>query len=72
MNKIDGIVMGSTAPYLLNMWVRFRDDTYEPWTHGEEALKEFTTWINTISPHIKFTVKYSREGIRVSGQFYIC
>lgn len=69
MNKIDGMVMGSTAPYLHNLWIRFRDDTYEPWTHGEAALNEFTTWINTISPHIKFTVKYSREGIEFLDNF---
>ena len=32
MNKIDGMVMGSTAPYLPNLWVRFCDDTYM--SHG--------------------------------------
>ena len=63
MNKIDKMVMGAEAPYNPNCWDRYQDDTFEPWTHGENALLEFTTWLNSISPDIKFTIKYSKEGI---------
>ena len=69
MNHFDKLINSEDAPYKLNLWARFRDDTYEPWTHGEEALHTFTTWMNTLSPSIKFTVKYSREGIEFLNTF---
>ena len=45
------------------VWWRYIDDIFLVWEHGEEKLLEFIEYLNSISPHIKFTFKYSRESI---------
>ena len=37
------------------IWLRFIDDIFIIWTHGEDNLKEFITYLNGIHPTIKFT-----------------
>ena len=38
------------------IWLRFIDDIFFLWTHGEEALLRFFTYANTHHPTIKFTM----------------
>ena len=58
MGKIDELACrgGDIRP---NLWWRYRDDVFEVWTHGEEKLREFTDYINTLYPTIKFTIVFS-------------
>ena len=37
------------------IWMRFIDDIFMIWTHGEDKLDEFITYLNSIHPTIKFT-----------------
>ena len=37
------------------IWLRFIDDIFMTWTHGEDNLTEFITYLNRIHPTIKFT-----------------
>ena len=73
MSHIDNIVHSNKNPIFsletfLN-WVRFRDDIYMPWTLGEEKLLKFFSWLNTLSEHLKFEIKYSREGVEYLETF---
>ena len=45
------------------VWKRFIDDVFCIWTHGVEAFKEFTKYLNSIHPSIKFTYEFSEEKI---------
>ena len=36
------------------IWLRFTDDIFMIWTHGEDTLTEFITYLNGIHPTIKF------------------
>ena len=40
---------------------KFIDDIFIIWTHGEEALVEFITYLNSLHPSIKFTHEYSHS-----------
>ena len=46
------------------VWMRFNDDVFFIWTHGEEKLKLFINFLNSSHDNIKFTSEYSRETIR--------
>ena len=37
-------------------WLRFIDDLFIIWPHGEEELEKFNTFINSHHPTIKFTI----------------
>ena len=50
-------------------WGRFRDDIYIPWVGSIEELMEFVVWLNSIHPSLKFTVKYSRDGVEYLDLF---
>ena len=70
MNKINKRVMSSEAPYKPSIWTVFRDDCYDAWMHGEEALHEFTEWLNTLHPTIKFKLEqYSKDGVEYLDTF---
>ena len=45
------------------VWMRFIDDNFFIWTHGEENLKLFINYLNSSHDTIKFTSEYSRETI---------
>ena len=49
MSYIDKIAV-TQGPYRPNNWWRFRDDIFDLWPHGFEALHEFTDFINNIYP----------------------
>ena len=41
------------------LWLRYIDDILMVWTHGEEKLDNFITYLNNIHPTIKFTMERS-------------
>ena len=43
------------------IWLRFIDDIFMIWTHGENKLLEFIKYLNSIHPSIKFTHEFSNE-----------
>ena len=45
------------------LWLRFIDDIFMIWTHGEDALTEFIEYLNGIHPTIKFTHEVSPTSI---------
>ena len=45
------------------IWLRFIDDIFMIWTHGEGRLDEFITYLNSIHPTIKFTHESSTTQI---------
>ena len=49
------------------VWMRFIDDGFFIWTHGEENLKLFINYLNSSHDSIKFTSEYFRETIRFLG-----
>ena len=49
---------GAMKPML---WWRYRDDVFEVWTHGLPKLLEFTDYINSLYPTIKFELVYSEH-----------
>ena len=65
MSAIDNIVMSDKNPCKQPLiWARFRDDIWDPWVWGEDELKKFTNWLNTLYPTIKFELVYKiGEGI---------
>jgi len=53
---------GSLKPLL---WQRYRDDTFDHWTQGLPKLLEFTAYINSLYPTIKFELVYSESFLHV-------
>ena len=56
-NAISGY---ADKPYL---WYRYIDDIFMVWTHGEDKLNNFITYLNNIRPTIKFTSEHSTTSI---------
>ena len=48
-----------------NLWWRYRDDIFDLWTQGQSKLIEFTEFINSLYPTIKFTLVYSPTSLNV-------
>ena len=48
-----------------NLWWRYRDDVFDIWTQGLEKLLEFTNYINSLYPTIKFELIYSETSLNV-------
>ena len=46
-------------------WLRFIDDIFMIWTHGEDKLQEFITYLNGIHKTIKFTHEFSQSQINL-------
>ena len=42
-------------------WVRYVDDTFVVWSHGEEELGRFLLHINSIHPQIQFAMETERD-----------
>ena len=49
----------------LNLWWRYRDDIFDLWTLGHAELLEFTQYINSLYPTIKFTLVHSPTSLDV-------
>ena len=60
MTKVDQVAT-SEGPYKPEYWYRFRDDVFDIWTHGAEALFEFTDFLNLIGDKIKMEDKPSTK-----------
>ena len=45
------------------IWWRYIDDIFLLWTHGEEKLNDFITYLNNLQPTIKFTSSFSYNEI---------
>ena len=45
------------------IWLRFIEDIFMIWTHGEDKSEEFITYLNGIHPTIKFTSEQSYTNI---------
>ena len=41
--------------------LRYIDDIFFVWTHGEEKLDDFLSCLNEFHPNLKFTYEYSTE-----------
>ena len=48
-----------------NLWWRYRDDNFDLWTQGTTKLREFTDFINSLYPTIKFTMVSSEISLNV-------
>ena len=49
----DSKMKGEIKP---NLWWRYRDDIFDLWTQGPVKLNEFTEFINSLYPTIKFAL----------------
>jgi hypothetical protein len=47
----------ASACFRPKVWLRYVDDIFAVWSHGETKLDEFTQYLNTISPNIKLTTE---------------
>ena len=47
----------------LRVWWSFIDDIFAIWTHGEQALQNFTESLDRYHPTIKFTADWSAEKV---------
>ena len=45
------------------IWLRYIDDVFFIWSHGEEMLQLFLTDLHNYNPHIKFTYEFNKEHI---------
>ena len=45
------------------VWLRYIDDIFFVWTHGEEKLHDFLSCLNVFHPNLKFTYEYSTDRI---------
>ena len=45
------------------IWLRFIDDIFLIWNHGEAELKKILEYLNNIHDKIKFTHEFSKESI---------
>ena len=45
------------------IYLRYIDDVFIIWQHGEDKLKEFFKHVNSSSEHIKFTTEQSTKEI---------
>ena len=52
-----------TYPLQPIIWVRFLDDCFGIWTHGQEELDKFLTYLNGCHDHIKFTLESSTSSV---------
>ena len=53
------------AEYQPQKWLRFIDDVFIIWSHGQEKLEEFLAYINELHETIKFTAEYSLSLIHI-------
>ena len=53
----------ATQVFKLRVWLRYIDDIFFVWTHGEEKLHDFLNGLNEFNPSLKFTYEYSTQRI---------
>ena len=72
MNRIDIEVNEGThwpKEHRPLIWIRFRDDVFVLWTHGQHLLDKFLEWLNTLLPGILFTKVQSSQGVSFLNTF---
>ena len=74
MDKVDQVVNNPESPpnptkIRPDFWGRLRDDILMIWTGTIEELMIFMAWLNSIWPSLKFTYKYSTEGVEFLNLF---
>ena len=62
MDKIEKDFL-QTQKYQPLVWLRYIDDIFFIWNHGEENLKVFMNHFNNFHPNIKFTYDSSKESV---------
>ena len=62
MTRLEERLLDASAEKPL-VWMRFIDDVFFIWTHGEEKLKSFINHLNTSHETIKFASEQSRDSI---------
>lgn len=50
-----------TAAFKPKLWLRYVDDTFVIWQHGETHLNNFLDHLNTLHPKIKFTMEVETD-----------
>ena len=50
-------------PHSPLIWWRYIGDIFLLWTHGEDKLNDFITYLNNLQPTIKFTSSFSYHEI---------
>ena len=50
-----------TAPLPPRLWLRYVDDTFVIWSHGQDELQRFHEHLNGQHPNIKFTIEHEKE-----------
>ena len=58
MEQLEKVAI-STAPQPPSLWLRYMDDTFT--VLHEYDVEKFTEHINSIYPHIKFTIKPEKD-----------
>ena len=53
----------ATQVFKARVWLRYIDDIFFVWTHGEEKLHDFFNGLNEFNPSLKFTYEYSTQRI---------
>ena len=61
MEHLEEIAL-QTAPSPPRLWLRYVDDTFVIWTHGQNELERFHEHLNSQHPNIQFTVELEEEG----------
>ena len=50
-----------TSSQKSNLWIRYVDDVFAIWPHGDQALDEFLTHLNSQHPAIQFTMEKEED-----------
>ena len=59
LNRLEGGLLDSWDKNP-QVWVGYIDDIFFIWTHGEDCLQEFISYLNSNHRTIKFTSEYSK------------
>ena len=53
------------------LWWRYQDDIFDLWQQGLPALEEFTHYINSLYPTIKFELVFSESRLNSKQEIFI-
>ena len=60
MEKFEQVAL-DTATHKPKVWLRYVDDTFVIWNHGETELEHFLTHLNRQNPNIQFTMEIEKN-----------
>ena len=62
IEHLEEIVLQTAAAHLTyRLWLRYMDDTFVVWRHGQDELERFHEHLNTQYNSIKFTIEHENE-----------